>query len=124
MELRYVGFNQAKDKRSYYFEQNTKGEPVTRLAVSVDLALFLEYHVGIQEGPSLCAQKLAADLEAHFPGDHELLSEDLQVYVTGRAAKSALRPASRRRGSHRPPPRPSSSPFVPDRSFLKSGGAV
>ncbi|HEY2014098.1 MAG TPA: hypothetical protein VGH38_11400 [Bryobacteraceae bacterium] len=120
MELRYVGFNQANDKRLYFFERDAKGEPLTRLAVSVDLALFLKHHIGIQEGPSLCARKLAADLEAQLPGDHELSNDDLLLFVTGRAAKAALRPVSRRRAPQRHPARPSSS-FVPNGPFLKTG---
>jgi len=33
------------------------------------MELFLKHHVGIQEGPALCAQKITADLEADRQGD-------------------------------------------------------
>jgi len=107
MELRYLGFDQSKNKRLYSFDHNAKGQPATRFVVSVDIALFLKHHVGIQEGPTLCAQKLAADLEADRQGDHELSNEDLIVYVNGRAAKEAQRAALRRPGPHRRPARTS-----------------
>ena len=107
MELRYLGFDQAKNKRLYNFDHNAKGQPSMRFVVSVDIALFLKHHVGIQEGPTLCAQKLAADLEANREGEHELSNEDLLVYVNGRAAREAQRAALRRPGPHRRPARPS-----------------
>src|ERR1022692_3986014 len=45
---------------------------VTGFAVSIDMALFLRHHVGIQEGPTLCAQKLTPDFEAQHRDEHEL----------------------------------------------------
>jgi hypothetical protein len=106
MELRYMGFDQTQDKRFYKFDHNAKGQPATRLLVSVDMALFLKHHVGIQEGPALCAQKLAADLEAHREGGHALTNEDLLAYATDRAAKEAQKAEARRPSPHRRPSRP------------------
>jgi hypothetical protein len=105
MELRYRGFEQKQNKRAYKFERVAKGEPSTKLVVTADLDLFLKHHVGIQEGPSLCAHKLASDL--HDTGEptleHELTNEDLLAYASARAAAQARRAESRRAGLRRRP---------------------
>src|SRR5690348_12499105 len=77
MELRYQGFEQLQNARGYRFDLVTKGSALRQFVVTVDLALFRTHAVGIQEGPSLCAQKLLADLENRFEGDHQLTTEDL-----------------------------------------------
>jgi len=78
MELRYMGFQQKQNRRLYRFDRNDAGNKSSiPHVVSVDMELFLKHHVGIQEGPALCAQKITADLEADHQGDHELTNEDL-----------------------------------------------
>jgi hypothetical protein len=102
MELRYLGFDQSQNAREYRFDLVTKGDPPRHFVVSVDLALFRTHHVGIQEGPGLCARKLAADLERAFEGTHELTTEDLQSYADGCAASAARKLESRKGGNRRP----------------------
>jgi len=85
----------------YKFDRTAQGEPTARFMVSVDMALFLQHHVNIQEGPTLCAQKLKADLQAQHEGEHELTTGDLIAYVAGRAAAAALKAESRRPGPRR-----------------------
>jgi hypothetical protein len=72
-DLRYAGFNQAEGIRSYCFEAVASGHPVQHFIVTVDLALLLKHHIGVQEAPALCLRKLATDLKA-LPdtGCHEL----------------------------------------------------
>jgi hypothetical protein len=106
MELRYMGFDQAANRRVYKFDRAAPGEPNLRLVVSVDMALFLKHHVNIQEGPSLCAQKLTADLESRHEGEHELTNEDLLEYVAVRAAAEARKAELRRPGPRRRKPEP------------------
>jgi UDP-N-acetylglucosamine:LPS N-acetylglucosamine transferase len=60
------------------------------------MALFLKHHVGIQEGPSLCARKLAANEAAEVLNDHELTNEDLLAYVGERTAAEERKAAARR----------------------------
>ena len=43
--------------------------------------------MAIQEGPSLCAQKLAADLEKSADWSHELTTEDLRAYADARSRR-------------------------------------
>jgi hypothetical protein len=100
MEFRYMGFEQTSTRRLYQFDGTTSKGPAARFVVSVDLDLFLRNHVNIQEGPSLCAQKLKADLEAQHEGEHQLTNGDLAAYVAERAAAreaEARKPAPRRR---------------------------
>lgn len=103
MEVRYLGFEQQQNARSYRFDVVEKGEPARRFIVTADLSLFHTYGVVIQEGPSLCVDKLVADLQRNFAGAHELTAEDLRSYVNARslaeAKRAELRKAPRRRPS-------------------------
>jgi hypothetical protein len=100
MELRYLGFDQQQSKRAYRFKRVANGEPAAFFVVTADLALFLAHHVAIQEGPGLCASKLAADLQETVPRDHELTGSDLlahtQARATADARKAELRKSNRR----------------------------
>jgi len=101
MELRYMGFEQSRNTRCYRFERVMKGEPSVRLTITADLALFLDHRIHIQEGPSLCADKLAADLADNRTGDHELTKDDLVAHLEARATAAALKSESRGRRPHR-----------------------
>jgi hypothetical protein len=101
MELRYMGFDQAREKRVYKFDCTEKGTLTNKVQIAVAMELFLKHHVNIQEGPSLCARKLTADLLTSREGDHELTDEDLQAYTADRAAAEARRAESRKPGPRR-----------------------
>ena len=58
MELRYLGFDQKQNTRTYKFDGVANGQPTVHFVVTADLALFLANRIGIQEGPTLCANKL------------------------------------------------------------------
>jgi hypothetical protein len=114
MEFRYLGFDQKQNARVYRFDVLEKGEPARQLLVTADLALFRTHGVGIQEGPSLCAQKLAADLAGSSDGEHELTDADLRAYAAARADAETRKAAARRSGPRRstnPGPAPESSPW-------------
>jgi hypothetical protein len=96
MELRYLGFEQQQNARSYQFDVLEKGQPTRRFTVIADLSLFLTHRVGIQEGPALSASKLAADLERNFDGVHELTAEDLRAHANARSVAEAQRAATRK----------------------------
>lgn len=105
--LRYLGFSQLQNERAYRFDVTETGHATRQLIVTVDIGLFRVHHVGIQEGPSLCAKKLAADLEGYsegthaVAGSHELTSEDLRAYASARDVEEARRAASRKGGVRR-----------------------
>ena len=70
--------------------------PTVHYAVTVDLELFLKHHIGIQEGPTLCARKLASDLEAPLECEHTLTNDDLLAYVAAKQEVEARKAAARR----------------------------
>ena len=113
MELRYMGFEQTSTSRVYNFDSIIAGKPATRYAVSVEMALFLKHHIGIQEGPALCARKLTAGGVEEIPSDHELTNDDLLAYADERAATEARKAAARRTFTNRRKPDPTqlSSPW-------------
>jgi len=125
MEVRYLGFEQRENSRAYRFEVIQKGLPTRRLVVTADLSLFLVHHVGFQEGPTLSASKLTADLDRHFDGAHELTGDDLRVHADARtmaeARRAEMRKGVRRRAPQAPPPGDDRSPW---RNFGLSKPAV
>ena len=104
MEVRYLGFEHRQNARSYQFDVVEKGQPARRFIVTTDLSLFHTHGVVIQEGPTLCASKLVADLERDFAGAHELTAEDLLSYVSARSLAEAKRAEMRKPPRHRPSP--------------------
>lgn len=109
-DLRYAGFEQLANVRTYLFDAIAPGNPFQRFAITVDLALLVKHHVGIQDAPALCLHKLGEDLKAsREPGRHELADDDLLAFVSSRAAslerKKPKHSFTGRRGP--PPPGPS-----------------
>lgn len=96
MTIRYMGFEQQQSLRSYRFDVTDRGQPTRQFIVIADISLFPANHVGIQEGPQLCATKLAADLERQFDGAHELTVEDLRSHSNARVMAEAQRAATRK----------------------------
>jgi hypothetical protein len=96
-----MGFEQRQSARAYQFSVLEKGQPSRHFVVTADLGLFLTYRVGIQEGPTLSASKLVADLERNQEGDHELTADDLRDYanaaIQAKAQKAEMRKPPRRR---------------------------
>lgn len=106
-DLRYTGFDQTRNVRTYQFEAIASGYAVRRFTVTVDLLLLLKHRIGVQDAPVLCLRKLTADLrDSPESLRHELSNEDLLAYALSRAAAVQRRkPAfGHRRGA--PPPGP------------------
>jgi hypothetical protein len=102
MEVRYLGFEQQQNARSYRFDVVEKGQPARRFIVTADLALFHTFGVVIQEGPTLSANKLVSNLETEFSGAHELTAQDLRAYVVARTTADAKRAEARKTPRRRP----------------------
>ena len=66
VQLRYVGFDQDQHTRTFRFHAIVSGEPTRDYEVTTDVRLFQKHHIGIQEGPALCARILLSQLAA-FP---------------------------------------------------------
>lgn len=111
MQVRYLGFDQQQNARSYRFEVTEEGQPTRRFTVKADLALFLAQRVSIQEGPTLAASKLPTGLDTDFDGVCELTSEDLRSHVKTRLIAEALRAEKRKPPRRRPPTPNERSPW-------------
>jgi hypothetical protein len=90
-----MGFDQSENARNYRFDGVQKGEPIRHFVVTADLSLFLTNRVRIQEGPTLCADKLAADLEKGNDDAHELTADDLRTHADALAAAEARKAEAR-----------------------------
>jgi len=101
MDFRYLGFDQSQNARAYRFDVTAKGEGTRHFVVTVDVALFHAHNIGIQEGPSLCMQKLTTELEGAPGGDHQLTGEDLRLYAATRAAEAARKAEARKPSTRR-----------------------
>jgi hypothetical protein len=96
-----MGFDQARNIRSYRFDRIGHGETTRRFVVAVDLGLFLKHHVGVQEGPSLCFHKLSGEGTPDLVAQEaqELTNDDLVAYVSAKTLADE-RKTSARRGHH------------------------
>ena len=101
MELRYMGFDQQKNARTFRFDLLVKGEPNRHCTVTADLALFLAQRIAIQEAPALCAQKLASDLAGGVEGEHELTEADMRAFAHARTLAEEQRAEMRRAAARR-----------------------
>jgi hypothetical protein len=110
MQLRYLGFDQSQNARAYRFDITEKGQATRQCTVMVDLCLFRTHHVGIQDGPNLCAKKLTADLETVSAGEHQLTGDDLRAFAEARDAEEARRVEARKGGIRRPKPKSANVP--------------
>ncbi len=106
IDLRYMGFQQAGNIRSYRFDALAGGHAVRHFIVKVDLGLMLKHRIGVQEAPALCLRKLAADLrDVAGSGAHELDNDDLGSYASSRAAAvERKKPRHSFAGRRGPPP--------------------
>src|SRR5262245_26758228 len=106
MELRYLGFDQKQNTRTYKFDGVANGQPTVHFVVTADLALFLANRIGIQEGPTLCAHKLSTSTESAGDASLELTNDDLRAHVSARTMAEARKAEARRMGPRRRPPVP------------------
>jgi len=90
-----MGFDQRENARNYRFDGIEKGELIRHFVVTADLSLFLANRVGIQEGLTLCADKLASDLDKGNNDSHELTADDLRTHADALAAAEARKAGER-----------------------------
>ena len=113
MELRYLGFDQKQNTRTYKFDGVSNGQPTLHFLVTADLALFLANRIGIQEGPTLCASKLSLPPVAVADANLVLTNEDLRAHASARSLAEARKAEARRMGPRRRPPVEPSEPVEP-----------
>ena len=98
VEIRYLGFDQKENSRVYRFDVRTDKQLTKQISITADMAIFRDHRVGIQEGPFLSGNKLSADLERGWEGEHELTDADVRAYADTKAlADAGARKTSRRR---------------------------
>jgi hypothetical protein len=102
VEIRYLGFDQRQNCRVYRFDVRTDGSLTKQVAVTADIAVFRNHSVGIQEGPVLCGNKLTADLNRGWEGEHELTAADVRAYADAKALADAQRAGTRKAPRRRP----------------------
>ena len=90
-----------QNARLYRFDVRTDGRLTKQVSVTADMAVFRNQSVGIQEGPFLSGNKLTADLERGWEGEHELTAADVRAYADG---QSTRRRPTRRYLQGAPPP--------------------
>lgn len=117
MEIRYLGFEQRQNARVYEFDVREKGQPARQLTVTADMDIFRDQHVAIQEGPGLSGNKLTADLERGWEGEHELTTVDLRAYVANRSLAETQRAETRASARRRPSPSADAHEKTPWRHF-------
>ncbi len=102
MEIRYLGFDQRQNSRVYRFDVRIAGQLPKEVSVAADISIFRNHSVGIQEGPVLSGNKLAADLEKGWEGEHELTAADVEAFADSKALADAQRAGARKAARHRP----------------------
>ncbi len=102
MEIRYLGFDQRQNSRVYRFDVRSDGRLTKEVSISADISIFRDHSVGIQEGPILSGNKLAADLERGWEGEHELTAADVQAFADTKALADGQRAGARKAPRYRP----------------------
>lgn len=109
--LRYLGFQQTGEIRSYRFERFVPGEMRATYIVNSDMGLFTRHRVHLQEGPGLCLHLLAetedlAGGTAEMPAQYALTDREMLAYL-------ATLPPPRVKGKprHHPPAAPEDRGF-------------
>jgi hypothetical protein len=95
MYVQYVGFNAESGFRTYNFEVLNPKE-TRQFSVLVRTEAFLPSRLRVQDGPSICFERLKRELEAETEGSrteaHLSIGErDIQEYLERHHAPSAAR---------------------------------
>ena len=102
MEIRYLGFDQRQNSRVYRFDVRADGCPLKQVSVTAEMTVFRNHRVGIQDGPILSSNKLTADLERGWEGEHELTAADVRAFADAKALADAQRAEGRKAPRRRP----------------------
>jgi cold shock CspA family protein len=89
--IRYVGFEQEGNIRSYKFERQIPREEAVSAVVNADMALFLKHKIGLQDGPMLCLRLVVAEIDGstgtdQTPYRRSLTDHDMLCHLASRRA--------------------------------------
>ena len=94
-DIRYAGFEQTDNIRSYRFQAWQAGEENQEAIVTVDLSLFRKHRITLQEGPALCLRFVQNELQE--PGSAEVVwkrsitDKEMLTHLASRASRTGKR---------------------------------
>jgi len=77
LEVRYEGFEQSDNIRSFKFQAWRTGEENQEAVVTVDLALLRKHGITIQEGPALCLRLIETEFQQPNTGEAQVWKRGL-----------------------------------------------
>lgn len=94
-EIRYTGFEQTNNIRTYKFQAWQTGEENQEAIVTVDLALFRKHRITLQEGPALCLRIVRDELQqtgsAEVVWKRALSDKEMLAHLASRAVSTRKR---------------------------------
>ena len=96
MSIRYSGFDQRDNTRSYVFQYIVLGEKAKPIVVTVEIPLFLTHQIRIQDGPALCLHTLMLEINGlDFPPTgtlrRQLTAQDVLAYLASRPLPAVVK---------------------------------
>lgn len=94
MNFAYEGFTQDRDRRCFTFRGTQDFHPVSIFSIELDLSLFAQNRISVQEGPMFCLQLLTTALQAgpsflEKLQHYRVLAEDLRPLLLERERRTA-----------------------------------
>ncbi len=94
MVFAYQGFTHESSKRCFLFHSIEPNVPVIAFTIAVDLTLFSQYKVPVQDGPSFCLQMLnkastGGSLTLDKLRSYQVVGDDFRPMVLEREKKEA-----------------------------------
>jgi hypothetical protein len=94
MIFAYQGFTHESGKRCFLFHSIEPNVPVIAFTIAVDLTLFVQYKVPVQDGPSFCLQLLnkASSIGSNHLDklrSYQVVGDDFRPMVVEREKKEA-----------------------------------
>jgi len=94
-EIRYSGFEQTNNIRTYRFQAWQTGEENQEAIVTVDLTLFRKHGITLQEGPALCLRLVQDELQQTGAGEvvwkRALTDKEMLTHLAIRATRTKKR---------------------------------
>jgi hypothetical protein len=117
MQLVYMGFTQEASLRCFHFQriltQSRLSDlpKIVQFTLKADMALFMQNHIPVQDGPAICLQILTDSLAGSDENEvasasYAITKEHLSTFVSARTLVAEAKAARRK---PRPPFKPSSS---------------
>jgi hypothetical protein len=94
MVFAYQGFTHESGRRCFLFNSVEVNVPAMAFTIEVDLRLFVQFKIPVQDGPSFCLQlltKASADGSSHLDKfrRYQVVGEDFHPMVVEREKKEA-----------------------------------